>query len=103
VFGADLPIKEAELFAVRQKPINHTAFDEPAVNAAWHVKPSWFVISNKDQVIPPAAQNLFADRMKATKTVVEGGHDTLIAFPKQVAAVIEAAAAGSHKSQASSN
>jgi pimeloyl-ACP methyl ester carboxylesterase len=103
VFGADLSKKEAELLADRQKPINHTAFDEPAVNAAWHVKPSWFVISNKDQVLDPSAQNLFAGRMKATKTIVEGGHDSLIAFPKQVAAVIEAAAAGTHKSQASSN
>jgi pimeloyl-ACP methyl ester carboxylesterase len=96
VFGADLPKKEAEILAGKQKPINHTAFDEPARNAAWHTKPSWFVVSNKDLVLDPSAQNLFADRMHATKTVVEGGHDTLIAFPKQVAAVIEAAAAGRH-------
>jgi pimeloyl-ACP methyl ester carboxylesterase len=92
VFGADLPKQEAEILAGKQKPINHTAFDEPARVAAWHTKPSWFVVSAKDLVLEPAAQNLFADRMKATKTVVEGGHDTLIAFPKKVAAVIEAAA-----------
>lgn len=96
VFGADLPKKEAEILAGKQRPINHTAFDEPARNAAWHTKPSWFVISNKDLVLDPSAQNLFADRMHATKTVVEGGHDTLIAFPTQVAAVIEAAAAARH-------
>jgi hypothetical protein len=54
---------------------------------------------NKDLVLDPSAQNLFADRMNATKTVIEGGHDTLIAFPKQVAAVIEAAAGGAHKRQ----
>jgi pimeloyl-ACP methyl ester carboxylesterase len=94
VFGGDLPKKEAEILAGKQKPINHTAFDEPARNAVWHTKPSWFVVSNKDLVLDPAAQNLFAGRMKATKTVIEGGHDTLIAFPKEVAAVIEAAAAG---------
>jgi pimeloyl-ACP methyl ester carboxylesterase len=94
VFGGDLPKKEAEILAGKQKPINHTAFDEPARNAAWHTKPSWFVVSNKDLVLDPAAQNLFAGRMKATKTVIEGGHDTLIAFPKEVAAVIEADAAG---------
>jgi pimeloyl-ACP methyl ester carboxylesterase len=103
VFGGDLPKKEAEILAGKQKPINHTAFDEPARYA--HTKPSWFVVSNKDLVLDPSAQNLFAGRMKATKTVIEGGHDTLIAFPKQVAAVIEAAAAGTHKRQsaASSN
>jgi pimeloyl-ACP methyl ester carboxylesterase len=103
VFGADLPKKEAEILASRQKPINHTAFDEPAQVAAWHTKPSWFVVSGKDLVLDPAAQNLFAGRMKATKTVVEGGHDTLIAFPKQVATVIEAAAAGSKRQSAASS
>lgn len=97
VFGADLPKKEAEVLAGKQKPINHTAFDEPARSAAWHTKPSWFVVSNRDLVLDPSAQNLFAGRMKATKAVVEGGHDTLIAFPKQVAAVIEAAAAGTRE------
>jgi pimeloyl-ACP methyl ester carboxylesterase len=96
VFGADLPKKEAEILAGKQKPINHTAFDEPARSAAWHTKPSWFVVSNKDLVLDPSAQNLFAG-MNATKTVVEGGHDTLIAFPKEVAAVIEAAAARTSK------
>jgi pimeloyl-ACP methyl ester carboxylesterase len=103
VFGADLPKREAELLAGKQKPINHTAFDEPANKAAWHTKPSWFVVSNKDLVLDPGAQNLFAGRMKATKTVVEGGHDTLIAFPKQVAAAIEAAAAGAHKRQSAAS
>ncbi len=97
VFGADLPAKEAELLAGKQKPINHTAFADPAMNAAWHIKPSWFVVSNKDLVLDPKDQNFFADRIKATKTVVEGGHDTLIAFPAPVAAAIEAAAAGTGK------
>jgi len=72
-------------------PINHAAFAEPATVAAWHSKPSWFVVSNKDQILDPSAQNFFANRIKATTSVVEGGHDTLIAFPKPVAAAIEAA------------
>jgi pimeloyl-ACP methyl ester carboxylesterase len=91
VFGEDLPTSEAESLANTQLPINHAAFDVPATTAAWHYKPSWFVISNKDLIIDPSAQRFFANRIKATTTVVEGGHDTLIAFPKQVAAVIEAA------------
>ena len=94
VFGQDLPPAEAESLANGQKPINHTAFDEPATVAAWHSKPSWFVVSNKDLVLDPGAQKLFANRIHATTTVVEGGHDTLIAFPKQVAAAIEAASRG---------
>jgi pimeloyl-ACP methyl ester carboxylesterase len=94
VFGADLPPAEAQALANKQLPLNHTALDDKATQAAWHDKPSWFVVSNKDEVIAPAVQQLFAGRMHATTTVIEGGHDTLIAFPKQVAAVIEAASHG---------
>jgi pimeloyl-ACP methyl ester carboxylesterase len=91
VFGQDLPVSESETLANKQLPINHSAFDEPATVAAWHSKPSWFVVSNEDLILDPSAQKFFANRIKATTTIVEGGHDTLIAFPKQVAAAIEAA------------
>ena len=94
VFGEDLPKSEAEALANAQRPINHTAFDEPATVAAWHSKPSWFVVSDKDLIIDPSAQKFFANRIKATTTLVEGGHDSLIAFPEQVAAAIEAASRG---------
>jgi pimeloyl-ACP methyl ester carboxylesterase len=94
VFGQDLPSSESEALANAQLPINHTAFDEPATVAAWHSKPSWFVVSDKDLILDPSAQRFFAGRIKASTTIVEGGHDTLIAFPKQVAAAIEAAARG---------
>ena len=91
VFGPDLPARESASLANTQLPINHTAFDEPATVAAWHSKPSWYVVSDKDLILDPSAQKFFANRIKATTTIVEGGHDTLIAFPKQVAAAIEAA------------
>jgi pimeloyl-ACP methyl ester carboxylesterase len=95
VFGQDLPLAVSESLANHQLPINHTAFDEPAMLAAWHLKPSWYVVSNKDMVLDPTAQMFFAKRIKATTTVVNGGHDTLIAFPRQVAAAIEAASRAS--------
>jgi pimeloyl-ACP methyl ester carboxylesterase len=94
VFGQDLPASEAESLANAQLPINHTAFDEPATVAAWHSKPSWFVVSDKDLILDPSAQRFFANRIKATTSIVEGGHDTLIAFPQQVATAIEAASRG---------
>jgi pimeloyl-ACP methyl ester carboxylesterase len=94
VFGQDLPTSESESLANTQLPINHTSFDEPATMAAWHTKPSWFVVSDKDLILDPSSQKFFANRIKATTTIVEGGHDTLIAFPNQVAAAIEAASRG---------
>jgi pimeloyl-ACP methyl ester carboxylesterase len=94
VFGEDLPTSEAESLSNAQLPINHTSFDEPATVAAWHSKPSWFVVSDRDLILDPSAQKFFANRIKATTTIVEGGHDTLIAFPTQVAEAIEAASRG---------
>jgi pimeloyl-ACP methyl ester carboxylesterase len=94
VFGEDLPASESESLANAQLPISHTAFDEPATVAAWHTKPSWYVVSDKDLILDPSAQKFFAKRIKAKTTLVEGGHDTLIAFPRQVAAAIEAASRG---------
>jgi pimeloyl-ACP methyl ester carboxylesterase len=91
VFGHDLPARESDSLARAQLPINHTAFDEPATVAAWHLKPSWYVVSDRDLLLDPGAQKFFANRMNAATTIVEGGHDTFIAFPKQVAAAIEAA------------
>ena len=44
--------------------------------------------------LDPSSQKFFANRIKGTTTIVEGGHDTLIAFPNQVAAAIEAASRG---------
>jgi pimeloyl-ACP methyl ester carboxylesterase len=94
VFGQDLPAAESASLADKQMPINHTAFDEPATVAAWHSKPSCFVVSDEDLILDPSAQKFFANRIKATTTIVEGGHDTLIAFPKQVSSAIEAASQG---------
>ena len=60
--------------------------------AAWHDKPTFYVISTKDRVIAPAAQKLFATRIKARTTEVAGSHASLVVHAKEVAAVIEEAA-----------
>jgi pimeloyl-ACP methyl ester carboxylesterase len=93
VFAGDVDPAEAATMAANQLPINHTAFDEAPSVAAWHDKPSWFVITNKDLMIDPAAQNFFAQRMKATIVPIDGSHASLVSHPEAVAAVIEQAAA----------
>ncbi|MBZ9936916.1 alpha/beta hydrolase [Mesorhizobium sp. BR1-1-16] len=90
--AGDLPKDIGAYLAARQMPINHTAFDAPAEVAAWHDKPSWYVLSSKDLVLDPHAQAFFADRIKAKITTVEGSHASLASHAKEVAAVIEAAA-----------
>lgn len=91
--AGDLPAKVGEHLAAHQMPINHTAFDAPAQIAAWHDKPSWYVISAQDLVLDPHAQAFFAERIKARVTTVAGSHASLASHAAEVAAVIEAAAA----------
>ena len=90
--AGDLPKEIGEHLAAHQMPINHTAFDEPAQVAAWHDKPSWYVLSAQDLVLDPHAQAFFAERMKAKVTTVNGSHASLASHAEEVAAVIEAAA-----------
>ena len=92
VVAGDLPKSEGEALANRQMALNHTAFDTPAAIAAWHVKPSWFVVSADDKLLDPGAQRFFAQRMNATTVTVNGSHATLVSHAAAVAAVIESAA-----------
>ena len=90
--AGDLPKAVGEALANHQMALNHTAFDTPAVVAAWHVKPSWFVVSADDKLLDPAAQRFFAQRMKATTVTVDGSHASLVSHAAAVASVIESAA-----------
>jgi pimeloyl-ACP methyl ester carboxylesterase len=62
--------------------------------AAWKSKPSWYLVSSKDQVIPPDVERMYARRMKATTVEVAGSHVAFIAQPAVAAQLIEAAAKG---------
>lgn len=90
--AADLPKDIGAYLAAHQMPLNHTAFDEATKIAAWHVKPSWYVLSAQDQLLDPHAQAFFAERMKARVTTVEGSHASLASHAEEVAAVIASAA-----------
>ena len=90
--AADLPPKIAEALANAQLPLNHTAFEAPVTTAAWHDKPTFYVITTKDKVIAPEAQKMFAARITAQVTEVAGSHASLVVHAAEVAAVIEKAA-----------
>jgi pimeloyl-ACP methyl ester carboxylesterase len=89
--AADLPINIAEALANSQLPLNHTAFEAPVDVAAWRDKPTFYVVTTQDHLIAPEAQKMFAARMKAEITEVNGSHASLVAHAEEVAAVIEKA------------
>jgi len=91
-FAPDVPAAEGKLIAVKQGPIATKCFDEKASAAAWKNKPSWWVLSKKDQMIAPAGQEVMSKRAKATVTAVDASHVVMLSKPKVVADVILAAA-----------
>ena len=91
-FAADVdPVKARVMFAVQQALAASTLQDVMGV-PAWKSHPSWFMVAEGDQAIPPEAERLFAKRMGATTVEVPSGHLAMISHPDEVARLIETAA-----------
>ena len=60
---------------------------------AWKNLPSWFLVADGDQAIPPDAERQFAARMGAATTEVPTNHVAMVSHPDEVVAMIEMAAA----------
>ena len=90
-FCADVPADVAEFMAVAQRPLSAAAFTEKCTAAGWRTRPSWFLVSEHDNAIPPDAERFFAQRMKATTEEINASHCAFIAQPVAVANFIKKA------------
>jgi pimeloyl-ACP methyl ester carboxylesterase len=99
-FAQDLSTDEQSAMVVTQAAIQGAILTTPISKAAWHTKPSWVVISDKDRAISPNQQKSTAKRMKATKTLfLPTSHVAMLAKPKEVADFITQAAESLGSSQ----
>ena len=64
---------------------------------AWKVRPSWYLVSTDDRMIPPAAQRKMANRAGAITVETPGSHAIYVSNPGAVAKLIEQAAANVHR------
>ena len=64
-----------------------------SATAAWKTKPSWSVIASNDRAVPFEHQKAEAAVMKATSITVASSHVPMLSHPKEVADLIEQAAA----------
>ena len=62
--------------------------------AAWGNKPSWYLISTEDRMIPPPAQQEMSGRTGATVEEVAASHSLYVSQPEAVADLIKKAASG---------
>lgn len=91
-FAADVdPVKARVMFAVQQ-PLHWSALEEVMGVPAWKSLPSWFMVADGDQAIPPDAQRQFAARMGATIIEVPTNHVAMVSHPDEVLNLIRTAA-----------
>jgi pimeloyl-ACP methyl ester carboxylesterase len=89
--GVD-PVQAKVLYAVQQ-PLSTSAFSDVMNVPAWKTLPSWYMVAQDDQALPPDAERMFAKRMGATTIEVPAGHLAMISHPAEVANLTETAAA----------
>ena len=74
--------------------ITQAGTDDKVTQPAWQTRPSWFVVAQKDRMIPPALQDAMAHQIGATVVKVDASHVAMLSKPTEVAAaIIEAARA----------
>jgi pimeloyl-ACP methyl ester carboxylesterase len=93
-FCADVPVDVAEVMYATQRPLSLAALTENATKAAWKTKPSWYLVSQHDNAIPPDAERFMSKRMGAVTEEIDGSHTAFIAQPVRVAGFIRKALAG---------
>ncbi len=92
-FAADVDPAQARVLHAVQQPVAGSAFADVMATPAWKSLPSWFLVAQQDEAIPPDAERLFASRMGATAVEVAAGHLAMVTHPDEVAQLITAAAA----------
>jgi pimeloyl-ACP methyl ester carboxylesterase len=88
-FAADLPAADAAYMADSQVPWGVDALAGTVTESAWRSKPSWFLVTTEDNMIPPSSQHAMAKRAGATMAVeVAASHAVYWSHPGAVAALI---------------
>jgi pimeloyl-ACP methyl ester carboxylesterase len=91
-FAADIdPVKAKVMYAVQQ-PLTLSAFDDVMGTPTWKGLPSWYLVAQNDEVIPPDAERQFAQRMGAQTIEVDSGHCAMVSHPQETYELIVTAA-----------
>jgi len=89
-----------------QPETSSAIFAAQPTQAAWHSKPSWEIVASEDRMMAPERQASMTKLaklvkllkllklLKATATSLPSSHVVMLSHPKEVAKVIEDAAAG---------
>ena len=91
-FAGDVSDEEAAFMADSQVPWGVDALGGTISEPAWRSKPSWYLVTTEDRMIPPPAQREMSARAGSTVVEVAGSHAIYVSQPEAVAELIEKAA-----------
>jgi pimeloyl-ACP methyl ester carboxylesterase len=91
-FAADVDAAKAAFMADSQVPWGVAALSGTISEPAWKAKPSWYLVTTEDKMIPPPAQRFMSKRAGSTVVEAKGSHSIYVSQPGAVATLIEEAA-----------
>jgi pimeloyl-ACP methyl ester carboxylesterase len=91
-FAADVSPEVASFMADSQVPWGVEALNGAVTEPAWRTKPSWYLVSTDDKMIPPDAQRAMSKRAGSTVVEIRGSHSVYVSQPRAVADLIARAA-----------
>ena len=89
----DLTDGEQQILTATQGQTSSSVFGATITTAAWKSRPSWAMIAGNDRAIPPELEKDEAAAIKATSITVPANHLAMLSHPREVAELIEQAAA----------
>jgi pimeloyl-ACP methyl ester carboxylesterase len=82
-FAPDIDPVEAKVMHAVQQPLHLSTLDDVMGTPAWRSLPSWYLVAQHDEVIPPDAERQFAQRMGADTIEVASGHCAMVSHPEE--------------------
>jgi pimeloyl-ACP methyl ester carboxylesterase len=98
-FAQDLSPEMKSLVLATQGATQGAILATPIKKAAWHSKPSWFVIAQNDRAIAPEQEISTAKRMGARTLTLSSSHLPMLSQPEKVADFVAEAAASLNASE----
>jgi pimeloyl-ACP methyl ester carboxylesterase len=90
-FAGDLTAEQAAFMADSQVPWGVNALGGQVNEPAWRSKPTWYLVTTEDRMIPPQAQRTMSARAGSTVTEIAGSHAIYVSQPAAVAELIQTA------------
>ena len=92
-FAGDVDPTHARVMYAVQQALASSAFTDIIAAPAWRSLPSWYLVAQNDEALPPDAERMFASRMGATTVEIPSSHVAMVSHPDEVVELIEKAAA----------